>query len=109
MYRSASYNPFNESIFLRTWSEDGERIDTEIPFRPFLFLEKEGATDAVSIFKTSLIKKQFKINYEKELSNFDFWVFIDELFLFFNKRFCGWQAYSLDFLLSWKLALFARI
>lgn len=65
MYRSASYNPFNESVFLRTWTSDGDRIDTEIPFRPFLFLEKENANDAVSIFKTNLVKKQFKNSIER--------------------------------------------
>jgi DNA polymerase elongation subunit (family B) len=65
MYRSASYNPFNESVFLRTWTEDGDRIDTEIPFRPYLFLEKEGSSDATSIFKTSLVKKQFKNSIER--------------------------------------------
>ena len=66
MYRSASYNPFNESVFLRTWSEEGVRIETEIPFRPYLYLEKEGATDATSIFKTSLLKKQFKNSMERK-------------------------------------------
>jgi len=65
MYRSVSYNPFNESVFLRTWSEEGVRIDTEIPFRPYLYLEKEGATDATSIFKTSLVKKQFKNSIDR--------------------------------------------
>jgi DNA polymerase elongation subunit (family B) len=66
MYRAASYNPFNESVFLRTWTEDGQRIDTEIPFRPFLYLEKDGAEDAVSIFKTSLMKKTFKNSLERK-------------------------------------------
>lgn len=65
MYRSVSYNPFNESIFLRTWSEEGARIDTEIPFKPYLFLEKEGAKDGVSIFKTHLVKKQFRNSIER--------------------------------------------
>lgn len=65
MYRSASYNPFEETVFLRTWTENGDRIDTEVPFRPFLFLEKEGAKDAVSIFKTSLVKKVFKNSLER--------------------------------------------
>jgi len=65
MYRNVNYNPFNESIFLRTWSIDGQRIDTEIPFRPFLYVEKEGATDATSIFKTSLLKKVFKNSLER--------------------------------------------
>ncbi len=65
MYRSASYNPFAKTVFLRTWSEDGARIDTEINFRPYLYLEKEGATDAVSIFKTSLIKKSFENSIDR--------------------------------------------
>jgi DNA polymerase elongation subunit (family B) len=65
MYRSAAYNPFTETVFLRTWSEDGDRIDTEIHFRPYLFLEKENSTDATSIFKTSLCKKTFKNSLER--------------------------------------------
>ena len=65
MYRSASYNPFNESILLRTWSEEGTRIDTEMPFRPYLFLEKEDAKDGVSIFKTNLLKKQFRNSIDR--------------------------------------------
>ena len=66
MYRAVSYNPFNESVFLRTWTETGDRIDTEVPFRPYLFLEKEGATDATSIFKTSLVKKAFRNSLERK-------------------------------------------
>ena len=66
MYRSATYNPFSESVFLRTWSGEGTRIDTEIPFRPYLYLEKDGAEDAVSIFKTSLMKKGFKNTLDRK-------------------------------------------
>jgi DNA polymerase elongation subunit (family B) len=65
MYRSASYNPFTETVFLRTWSEDGDRIDAEFNFRPFLYIEKDNAEDAVSIFKTSLTKKIFKNSIER--------------------------------------------
>jgi DNA polymerase elongation subunit (family B) len=65
MYRSATYKPFEQSVFLRTWSTDGKRIDTEFPFQPFLYIEKEGSTDATSIFKTSLIKKQFRNSIER--------------------------------------------
>ena len=65
MYRNISYNPFNESVFLRTWSDDGHRIDTEIPYRPYLYLEQENATDAQSIFRTSLVKKVFKNTFER--------------------------------------------
>ena len=65
MYRSATYKPFDQSIFLRTWSAEGTRIDTEIPFQPFIYLEKEGSTDATSIFKTNLYKKQFRNSMER--------------------------------------------
>lgn len=65
MYRSAYYNPFNQSVFLRTWSTDGARIDTEVPFRPYLYVEREGATDAKSIFKTPLLKKTFKNSIDR--------------------------------------------
>ena len=65
MYRSAYYNPFEESVFLRTWNDQGQRIDTEVPFRPYLFLEKEGSADATSIYKTPLVKKVFKNSLER--------------------------------------------
>lgn len=66
MYRSATYNPFNKSVFLRTWTEDGKRIDAEFDFRPFLYLEKEGSKDATSIFKTALLKKSFDNSIERK-------------------------------------------
>ena len=65
MYRSVSYNPFDECVFLRTWSEDGRRIDTEVSFKPYLYVEKEEAKDAVSIFKTSLLKKSFTSSFDR--------------------------------------------
>lgn len=65
MYRSATYSPFNESVYLRTWTDSGDRIDTEIPFRPYLYLEKDNANDAISIFKTSLVKKTFRNSIER--------------------------------------------
>jgi DNA polymerase elongation subunit (family B) len=66
MYRCVTYNPFEECVYLRTWTEDGQRIDTEVPFRPYLYLEKDGATDATSIFKTSLTKKTFKNSIDRK-------------------------------------------
>jgi DNA polymerase elongation subunit (family B) len=66
MYRSATYNPFKKSIFLRTWTEDGDRIDAEFDFRPFLYLEKEGSSDGTSIFKTALLKKSFENSIERK-------------------------------------------
>lgn len=65
MYRNAFYNPKEGTIFLRTWSENGDRIDTEIPFTPFLYTERENATDAISIFKTPLKKHYFRNSFER--------------------------------------------
>jgi DNA polymerase elongation subunit (family B) len=65
VYRNAYYSPREGTVFLRTWSEEGTRIDTEIPFTPFLYTEKENATDAVSIFKTPLKKHYFKNSFER--------------------------------------------
>jgi hypothetical protein len=65
VYRNASYNPKDSTIYLRTWSEDGDRIDTEIPFSPYLYTEKEGAEDGLSIFKTPLRKHIFRNSFER--------------------------------------------
>lgn len=65
MYRAAFYNPFTETVFLRTWSEEGKRIDTEFEFRPYLYLENSNAEDAVSIYKTNLAKKVFRNSIER--------------------------------------------
>jgi DNA polymerase elongation subunit (family B) len=65
MYRNASYNPKEGIVYLRTWTEDGDRIDTEVPFTPFLYTEKDGSTDGTSIFKTSLKKHYFKNSFER--------------------------------------------
>ncbi len=65
MYRNVSYNPFNETVFLRTWTSDGNRIDTEVSYRPYLYLEQQDASDAQSIYKTPLTKKLFRNSIER--------------------------------------------
>jgi DNA polymerase elongation subunit (family B) len=65
VYRNAYYNAREGTVFLRTWSEEGGRIDTEIPFTPFLYTERENATDAISIFKTPLKKHYFKNSFDR--------------------------------------------
>ncbi len=65
MYRNAFYNPKEGTVFLRTWSEEGNRIDTEIPFTPYLYTERENASDGVSIFKTPLKKHYFKNSFDR--------------------------------------------
>lgn len=65
MFRNATYRPREGTVYLRTWTSDGDRIDTEVPFTPFLFTENEKAKDAVSIFKTPLKKHFFKNSFER--------------------------------------------
>ena len=65
MYRNASYNPREGTVYLRTWTEDGKRIDTEVPFTPFLYIEKDDAKDGKSVFKTPLKKMYFKNTFER--------------------------------------------
>lgn len=65
MYRNCYYDSFAGSVFLRTWSEEGVRIDTEMPFQPFLFTEDEKGVDGTSIFKTPLKKHTFKNSFER--------------------------------------------
>jgi DNA polymerase elongation subunit (family B) len=65
VYRNAAYNPKDGIVYLRTWTEDGDRIDTEVPFTPFLYTEKDGANEGVSIFKTPLKKYYFRNSFER--------------------------------------------
>jgi hypothetical protein len=65
VYRNASYNPREGTVFLRTWTEDGDRIDTDVPFTPYLFTENKDSKDATSIFKTPLKKHYFKNTFER--------------------------------------------
>jgi len=65
VYRNATYNPKEGTVYLRTWTEDGDRIDTDVPFTPFLYTEKDNASEGTSIFKTSLKKHYFKNSFER--------------------------------------------
>jgi len=65
VYRNATYNPKEGIVYLRTWTEDGDRIDTEVPFTPFLYTENDKAGDGTSIFKTSLKKHYFRNSFER--------------------------------------------
>jgi len=65
VYRNASYNPREGTVYLRTWSDDGGRIDTEVPYTPYLYTEHKDAKDATSIFKTPLKKHYFKNGFER--------------------------------------------
>ena len=65
MYRNISYNSKERSMNLFTWSEDGKRIMTEMPYRPYLYVETNGASDAMSIFNTRLKKRVFNTQFDR--------------------------------------------
>ena len=66
MYRNCYYDSKSGSVFLRTWEESGKRVEKEIAFKPYLYIEREGGDDAISIFKTPLEKRVFKNSYERK-------------------------------------------
>ena len=66
MYRNAYYNYKSKSIFLRTWNSSGDRIDLEIPYQPYLYVEHDAIKDGVSIFNTSLRKIEFEDSYKRK-------------------------------------------
>lgn len=65
MYRNCYYDSFEGTVFLRTWSDEGVRIDTEMPFKPYLYVENPNCKDGTSIFKTPLKKHTFKNSFER--------------------------------------------
>lgn len=65
MYRNISYNSQKRCINLGTWSTDGERITVEATYRPYLYIESNGTSDATSIFNTKLKKKIFATQYDR--------------------------------------------
>lgn len=65
MYRNISYNPQKRCMNLFTWSTDGDRITVEASYRPYLYVESNGTSDAISIFNTKLKKKNFATQYDR--------------------------------------------
>ena len=65
MYRNVSYNPKERRMNLFTWTEDGKRITVESEYRPYIYMETNGKSDATSIFNTKLTKKVFNTQYDR--------------------------------------------
>lgn len=64
MYRNCIYNNREKKITLYTWNEQGERVEQEHDFAPFLFLEdKEGEYE--SIYGKKLTRKYFENSYAR--------------------------------------------
>lgn len=65
MYRNVYYDQRQKSMRLFTWNEDGERIESVEPFKPYLYVESLGAKDAVSIYGTPLKKVVFPTQFDR--------------------------------------------
>ena len=65
MYRNIVYNNRSRDITLWTWNEDGERIETRYPFKPYIYFEQKKGKDGVSIFKTPLTKREFETEFDR--------------------------------------------
>lgn len=63
-YRNAVYNPHEKTVDIFTWSDDGNRITTTVPYLPYFFVEDTKGAHT-SIFNTKLKKKVFNNIFEK--------------------------------------------
>ncbi len=64
-YRNVWYDARKKSVFLWSWDDKGNRIESEVPFNPYLFVETTNAGDATSIFGTNLKKIVFPSQFER--------------------------------------------
>ena len=65
MYRSVAYLPKDQLMRLFTWDEKGNRICLDTTFEPYIYLETNNHSDAISIFNTKLKKKKFRNQGER--------------------------------------------
>ena len=65
MYRNAYYDQRNQLVKLFTWDEDGRRITTECSYNPYLWIESKSNTNKKSLFNTSVVKKEFPNQWER--------------------------------------------
>ena len=65
-YRNAVYIPRDEVVRLFTWNKDGERINVDMPYKPYLYVEDRRGTDGTSLFNTQLRKKVFNNTQTRE-------------------------------------------
>lgn len=90
-YRSCYYNNKKSTIHLQTWNEDGERIEKQIYFEPYLFIKDEKATNEyVSIFGDKLKKMTFENDWKRR-------DFVNNYNCSFFNNFAPEQQFLLDY------------
>ena len=65
-YRNAVYIPRDECVRLFTWNKDGKRINVDMPYKPYLYVEDKRGEDGTSLFNTKLRKKVFSNTQTRE-------------------------------------------
>ena len=66
MFRNVVYSGRDNEITLFTWDEQGDRVTKKIPYKPYLYIKKDGGTDGVSIYNEPLHKMVFDNKKERE-------------------------------------------
>lgn len=64
-YRNIFYDNRNRCVHLWKWNEQGERIYTTVPFKPYLYIESQNGKDGTSIYNTALRKVEFATQHER--------------------------------------------
>lgn len=65
MYRNVAYDPVNRCMRLSTWTKGGERVSSDVPYQPYLYVENQNGRDGTSLFNTRLTKRTFTNSYER--------------------------------------------
>ena len=67
MYRNIAYLPTEGVMRLYTWDDNGVRIETDVKYNPYFYLETNNAkhTEGMSIFNTPVRKIEFLNEYKR--------------------------------------------
>lgn len=68
MYRNLYYDNYKGIMHLYTWDEDGNRIETKEPFKPFYYLDSEIDPKYKSIYGSGLKKVEFNNDFDRRQS-----------------------------------------
>ena len=66
MYRNIYYDVKKGEVRLWTWNEQGERIESDYPFKPYIYVENNMGKDGKSIYNTQLQKREFDNQFERK-------------------------------------------
>lgn len=65
MHRNVWYNPRERTVRLWTWDENGKRVERTETFNPYIYIESNNYSDAVSMYDTPLRKMVFPNEFDR--------------------------------------------